>query len=57
MVKAPRRRARVRESLAWRDVRHPVTGRLLFRYDPWRRVIEIQQRRQKVEIALEDLEK
>lgn len=30
--------------MGWLDVREPVTGKLLFRYDPERNLIEIQRR-------------
>lgn len=39
----------------WRDVKHPKTGRLLFRYDPERAIIQIQQRGEKVTVDLEEL--
>lgn len=36
----------------FREVREPVTGRLLFRYDPERELIEICERRQVVVVDL-----
>lgn len=40
----------------WRQVRD-ADGRLLFKYDPRRRIVEIQRRRRKVLVHLTDLEK
>lgn len=37
----------------WRDVFHPRTGRLLFRYDPERAIIQVQERREKVTVDLQ----
>ena len=39
--------------MPFREVREPHTGRLLFRYDPDRCLIEIQQRRIKVLVDLQ----
>lgn len=36
----------------WRDIPHPHTGRLLFRYDPERMLVEIQQRGEKLTVDL-----
>jgi hypothetical protein len=36
----------------WHDVKHPKTGRLLFRFDPERMLIQIQQRGDRVTIDL-----
>lgn len=42
----------------WREARDPRTGKLLFRYDPARRVVEIKHRHQRVvEVPLTELEK
>lgn len=38
----------------WRDVKHPTTGRLLFRYDPERELIQIQDRGQKTIVDLQE---
>ena len=40
--------------MAYQDVRQPVTGTLLFRYDPDRMLIEIVQRQVKTVIDLAD---
>ena len=42
----------------WQDVRDPGTGKLLFRYDSTRRVVEIKHKHQRtIEVSLTDLEK
>lgn len=38
----------------WRDIREPITRRLLFRYDPCRRLIQIK--RSGGDVVLIDLE-
>ena len=38
----------------WRDIRHPRTGRLLFRYDPERAIIQVQERGEKVTVDLQE---
>lgn len=43
--------------MAFREVREPHTGRLLFRYDPERCLIEIQQRRIKTLVDLTQFER
>ena len=40
----------------WIEVREPDTGWLLFKYDPQRRIVEVQRRRQKTVVDLGKLE-
>jgi len=42
--------------MAWVDVREPYTKKLLFRYDPIRCIIEIQERKVKTVVDLTQYE-
>ena len=40
----------------WIEIREPGTGRLLFKYDAQRRIIEVPRRRQKTLVNLGELD-
>ncbi len=45
-----------RRQRQWEEIREPGTNRLLFKYDPQRRLIEIQRRRRKTVVDLKRLD-